>query len=73
MLNNEVKKKLIEFCRIVARVDGMQFVIHANENCGHNKGHVHIESGDDEIEIDLQTFKILNASGKITPHKKSKQ
>lgn len=79
LITEEVKEILIEFChkynmptnfQVVARVDGMKFVIHANENCGHNKGHVHIESGDDELEIDLQSFEIINANGKITPHKR---
>lgn len=79
MITEEVKEILIEFChkynmptnfQVVARVDGMKFVIHANENCGHNKGHVHIESGDDELEIDLQSFEIINAIGNITPHKR---
>ncbi|MGN0316803.1 MAG: DUF4160 domain-containing protein [Lachnospira sp.] len=79
MINEGVKQKLIEFCHIynmstnfqvVARVDGMRFVIHANENCGLNKGHIHIESGDDELEIDLQSFEIINASGKTTPYKR---
>lgn len=75
----EVNKILIEFCykynittnfQVVARVDGMKFVIHSNENCGHNNGHIHIKSGADELEIDLQSFEIINASGKITPHKR---
>jgi len=39
--------------QVVERLDGMRFVIHANENCGHNKGHVHIESSGAEIDVDL--------------------
>lgn len=53
----------------VKRIDGLKFIIHSNENCGHNRGHVHIEAGDAEIEIDLLSFKIINASGKISPKK----
>lgn len=78
MISSENMAKLREFYKIfsfepnfqvVARVDGMRFVIHSNENCGHNKGHVHIESSGAEIEIDIQNFQVLNASGKISKHK----
>lgn len=55
--------------QVVAKLEGLKFVIHPNENCGHNNGHVHIESSGAEIEIDLQTFKVMNMSGKISPHK----
>lgn len=81
MISDTYMQKLKEFYyiynlstnfQVVARVNGMKFIIHANENCGHNKGHVHIENGDDILEIDLQTFDIINASGKITPHKRKR-
>ena len=55
--------------RTVHKHDGMRFIIHANEDCGHNRGHIHIESGDSEIVIDLQSFKVLKKSGKVNSHK----
>lgn len=55
--------------QVVARTNGMRFIIHSNENCGHNRGHVHIESGGAEIEIDLLTYEVINASGKISKNK----
>ena len=78
MMSEELLAKLEEFYHFflfepnfqeLDRVDGMKFIIHPNENCGHNKGHVHIESGGAEIEIDLQSFEVMNMSGKITKHK----
>lgn len=79
MLSEEELNKLKAFYHIysfepnfqvVARKNGMKFIIHSNEDCGHNKGHVHIESSDGEIEVDIITFDVINMSGKITPHKK---
>lgn len=78
MISAEDMAKLEEFYhiflfepnfRVIAKTDGMRFVIHANENCGHNKGHVHIESSGAEIEIDILSFEVINISGKITNHK----
>lgn len=78
MLSGDEILKLEEFYHIfsfepnfqvVAKLDGMRFIIHPNENCGHNNGYIHIKSSGAEIEIDLQTFKVMNTSGKISPHK----
>ncbi len=78
MISSEEMNKLIEFYhifsfepnfKVIDRHDGMSFIIHANEDCGHNKGHVHIKSSGAEIEVDLQDFRVLNASGKISKHK----
>lgn len=78
MISSEELKKMEEFYhlfifepnfQVVAKLDGMKFVIHANENCGHNRGHVHIESSGAEIEIDLLTYEVINTSGKISKNK----
>ena len=55
--------------QVVEMQEGMLVIINSNENGGHNKGHVHIESGGAEVEIDLQTFEIMNMSGKMNKHK----
>ena len=55
MLSGDEILKLEEFYHIfsfepnfqvVAKLDGMRFIIHPNENCGHNNGHIHIEGSD---------------------------
>lgn len=79
MIPKQEMDKLIDFYHlfnaptqfaIVEKLDGMRFIIHSKENCGHNRGHVHIESSGAEIEIDLQSFEIINMSGKMNNHKK---
>ena len=54
---------------VVERIDGLRFVIHPKENCGHHKAHVHVESSNGEIEIDLLDFKVINVSGNLSPKK----
>lgn len=55
--------------RVISRMAGMRFIIHSNENCGHNRGHIHIEFNGAEMEIDLLSFEVINVSGKIANHK----
>lgn len=54
---------------VVERINGLRFVIHPNENCGHNEAHIHIEDGSCDFEISLKDFSILNCSGKPNPRK----
>ena len=51
------------------RIDGVKFIVHSNEQCGHHKAHVHIECGDAEYEISIPEGEILKASGKISKFK----
>lgn len=79
-LTEEEYKSVLELAHILimpdptqyvelARIDGVKFIVHPNENCGHHKAHVHIECGDAEYEISIPDGEILNASGKISRFK----
>lgn len=78
MISSEELEKMEEFYhlftfepnfQVVAKEYGMRFIIHANENCGHNRGYIHIEYSGAEIEIDLLTYEVINSSGKISKNK----
>lgn len=75
MLSGDEILKLEEFYHIfsfepnfqvVAKLDGMRFIIHPNENCGHNNGHIHIESSGAEIEIDLRMNIVIQSLSLIS-------
>ena len=51
----------------VARIDGMKFIIHANEQGGHNLPHIHLETGSASLSIEIETQKVLEITGKINP------
>lgn len=56
----------------LARIDGVKFIVHSNERCGHHKAHVHIQCGEAEYELSIPEGDILNASGKISKFKLKK-
>ena len=51
----------------VARIDGMKFIIKSNEQGGHNLPHIHLETSSASLSIEIETQKVLVASGKINP------
>ena len=59
----------------VARIDGMKLTIRSNEQSGHHLPHIHLETGSASLSIEIETQKVLAASGKINPSqvKKSNQ
>ena len=72
MLSDDEMLKLEEFYHIfsfepnfqvVAKIDGILFIIHPNENCGHNNGYVHIESS--VPDLDCKSGGILQGSVKV--------
>lgn len=56
----------------LTRQDGVKFIVHSNEKCGHHKVHVHIECGDAEYVLSIPEANILAASGKISKFKLKK-
>lgn len=54
------------------RQDGVKFIVHSNENCGHNKAHVHIECADAEYVLSIPEAEILAKNGKISKFKLKK-
>lgn len=51
----------------VARIDGMKLSIRSNEQAGHHLPHVHLETSSASLSIEIETQKVLAASGKINP------
>ena len=79
-LSEEEYNKLIEFAHIMAmpdptrfkelaRVDGVKFIVHSNEACGHYRAHVHIECGEAEYVLSIPEGEILECSGKMSKFK----
>ena len=56
----------------LAQQDGVKFIVHPKENCGHHKAHVHIECGDAEYVLSIPEAEILACSGKISKFKLNK-
>ena len=79
-LSEEEYKSVMELAHIMimpdptqfvelARQDGVKFIVHSNEKCGHNKAHVHIEIGDAEYVLSIPEGEVLIGSGKIRKFK----
>ena len=51
----------------VARIDGMKLTIRSNEQSGHHLPHIHLETCSASLSIEIETQKVLAASGKINP------
>lgn len=79
-LSEEEYKSVMELAQIMmmpdptqfvelARQDGVRFIVHSNEKCGHNKAHVHIELGDAEYVLSIPEGEVLTGSGKISKFK----
>ena len=79
-LSEEEYKSVMELAQIMmmpdptqfvelARQDGVRFIVHSNEKCGHNKAHVHIELGDSEYVLSIPEGEVLTGSGKISKFK----
>ena len=53
----------------LARVDGVKFIVHSNEKCGHHKAHVHIECAEAKYVLSIPDAEIIESSGKISKSK----
>ena len=51
----------------VARIDGMKLTIRSNEQGGHHLPHIHLETGSASLSIEIESQRVLAASGKINP------
>jgi len=51
----------------VARIDGMKLTIRSNEQAGHHLPHIHLETSSASLSIEIESQKILAASGNINP------
>lgn len=56
----------------VARFDGMVLTIRTNEQAGHHLPHLHLETSDASLSIEIETQKILAATGRLSPAKAKK-
>ena len=79
-LTDEEYNSVMELARIMimpdptqfkelAREDGVKFIVHSNEQCGHHKAHVHSVCGDAEYVLSIPEGEILEGKGKISKFK----
>ncbi len=52
---------------VVERIGGLKFIIRTDENSGHHKPHLHVESADMSMSVAIEDAEILASSGKISP------
>ena len=51
----------------VGRIKDIKFIIKTNENAGHNKPHLHVETSSASMSIAIEDFEILAKSGRFSP------
>ena len=56
----------------LAKQDGVKFIVHPDEQCGHHKAHVHIQCADAEYVLSIPEGDVLVGSGKISKFKLKK-
>jgi len=59
-------RNISEFVQ-VGRLDGIKFIVRTNENSGHHKPHLHVETASASMSIAIDDGEILAKSGKIAP------
>lgn len=56
----------------MARIDGMKIIIRTDEQSGHHLPHIHLETSSASLSIEIETQKVLAASGKLNPNQLKK-
>ncbi|MEG1739243.1 MAG: DUF4160 domain-containing protein [Bacilli bacterium] len=52
---------------LIAKINSIKFEVRTNEQCGHNKAHLHVSTSSASLSIAIEDGEILAQSGKISP------
>ncbi len=64
-------RNIMDF-RVIARENGIKFLVHSNENTGHHRPHFHAATSSAEMVIAIDNGDVIECSGKISPAQKRK-
>jgi len=64
-----ILRNISDFVQIV-KINGIKFEVRTNEQCGHNRQHLHVSTSSASMSIAIDDGEILECSGKISPPQK---
>ncbi len=61
-----ILKNITDFVQL-ANINGIKFIIRTNEQSGHHRPHLHVETSSASLSIAIEDGEIIAQSGKISP------